>query len=135
MPDGKHGYVSQFLDIDGPSTNPEGISAKMTDFRVKYHKNLKIGTLNVCSLAAHSKFETLKDIVKNTVDILILTETHLNDTHPTNNFLITGYCCPYRYDRGREKGAAWQIFFPSTVSDPISDAHVQKITSLYKNSK
>ena len=51
-----------------------------------------------------NKFDDLKIIVKNKVDILILTETKLNESFPTAQFNIDRFISPYRRDRNRNGG-------------------------------
>ena len=63
---------------------------------------LIIGTLNINSLA--NKFEQLKLVIGNNLDILILVETKLDDTYPTEQFLIEGFRTPFRLDRNRNGG-------------------------------
>ena len=50
------------------------------------------------------KFEQLKDIVIQYIDILVVTETILDDTFPTAQFLVNGFSDPYRLDRNRNGG-------------------------------
>ena len=35
------------------------------------------------------------------VDVLVITETKLDDTFLTSQFLVTGFSVPYRLDRNR----------------------------------
>ena len=49
--------------------------------RIKNPNKITIGNLNINSLS--SKFEQLKDIVKQHIDILNLTETKFDDSFPT----------------------------------------------------
>ena len=56
-----------------------------------------IGNLNINSFS--NKFEQMKDIVMQHIDILVLTETKLDDTFPTAQFLVNGFSEPYRLDR------------------------------------
>ena len=60
------------------------------------------GTLNINSLS--SKFDDLKVLISGTFDILIITETKLDDTYPISQFHIDGYSMPYRPDRNRNGG-------------------------------
>ena len=57
------------------------------------------GTLNINSLS--SKYDALKVLISGTFDILIITETKLDDTYPISQFHIDGYSMPYRPDRNR----------------------------------
>ena len=60
------------------------------------------GTLNINSLS--SKFDDLKVLISGTFDILITTETKLDDTYPISQFHIDGHSMPYRPDRNRIGG-------------------------------
>ena len=52
------------------------------------------GNLNIDSLSI--KFNQLKELA---VDILLLTETKLDDSFPTSQFLVDGFSEPFRLDR------------------------------------
>ena len=71
-----------------------------------------IGNLNINSLA--NKFEQLKILIQGNVDILVVTETKLDSTFPTAQFLIDGYSKPYRWDRNRYGGGV--IFMLRKIS-------------------
>ena len=43
-----------------------------------------------------SKFEMLKDVIGNTIDILLISETKLGDTFPLSEFNLEGFTHPYR---------------------------------------
>ena len=55
-----------------------------------------ISNLNINSLP--NKFDQLREIVLKYVDVLVLTETKLDDTSLTSQFLVTGFSVPYRLD-------------------------------------
>ena len=44
-------------------------------------------------------------IVKNNVDILMISETKLDDSFPTSQVLFHGFSAPYRLDRNSKGGA------------------------------
>ena len=56
-----------------------------------------IGQLNINSL--RNKFYALKTIIQGNIDVLILTETKIDNTFPQSQFYIPGYKVPYRRDR------------------------------------
>ena len=58
-----------------------------------------IGTLNINSPSA--KFDDLKILISGTFDILIITETKLDDAYPISQFHIHSYSMLYRLDRNR----------------------------------
>ena len=61
-----------------------------------------IGTLNINSLS--SKFDDLKVLISGMFDILIITETKLDDTYPISQFQIDGPSISYRLERNRNGG-------------------------------
>ena len=61
-----------------------------------------IGHLNINFL--EPKFDQLKSLVKDNVDILMISETKLDDTFPNGQFLIEGYSEPIRLDRNCHGG-------------------------------
>ena len=50
---------------------------------------LMFGNLNINSI--NTKFDQMKFLMQRKVDILVLTETKLDNSFPTNQFLIEGY--------------------------------------------
>ena len=51
-----------------------------------------------------NKFELLKPIILDTVDILVIAETKLDNNFATSLFLVEGFNPPYRYDRNGNGG-------------------------------
>ena len=76
--------------------------------RIRNINKLIIGSLNINSLA--NKIEQLKLIIKNNLDVLIIVETKLDDTFSTEEFLIEGFCAPFRLDRNRNGGRNYHIY-------------------------
>ena len=50
------------------------------------------------------KFEQLKFLIEDKVDILIIQETKLDETFPDGQFLLNGFSPPYRNDRNKHGG-------------------------------
>ena len=65
--------------------------------KLKINNKLMIGHLNINSI--RYKFECLKDIIVNYVDILLISKTKLNDTFPNGQFLMNSFHPPFRKDR------------------------------------
>ena len=61
-----------------------------------------IGHLNINFIAP--KFEPLVSIIKDNVDLLMVSETKIDDTFPKGQFHIEGYSNPIRLDRNRHGG-------------------------------
>ena len=64
--------------------------------------NLIIAHLNINSI--RNKFDLLKEIVSNNIDILVISETKLDSSFPPSQFHIEGYMPPIRADRDRHGG-------------------------------
>ena len=73
--------------------------------RVKNMGRVIVANLNINS--TRNKFEQLKYIVNKNVDILVITETKIDDTFPVAQFITRGYCKPYRLDRNADGGGGY----------------------------
>ena len=56
-----------------------------------------VGQLNINSI--RNKFDFLAQQVKGNIDILMISETKLDESFPVGQFLIDGYSVPFRFDR------------------------------------
>ena len=74
----------------------------MKKLRTNNVNHIIVGYLNINSL--RYKFEELKDIVKSNVGIIILSETKIDDSFPTNQFLINGFSVAFWADRNKNGG-------------------------------
>ena len=71
----------------------------MNDIRKQNPDRLIISHLNVNPL--RKKFEFLVSLVKDNIDILMLSEKKLDSSLPHAQFCIQGYSKPYRLDKDR----------------------------------
>ena len=70
---------------------------------------LIIGNLNKNSIS--NRFDQLKLFVQGKVDILVVTETELDSTFPTSQFMIDSYSEPYHFDRNRNGDGVPYLYF------------------------
>ena len=75
---------------------------ELKQIRLRNIKNVIIGHLNINSI--RNKFENLKLIMANNIDIFLISETKINESFPDNQFRILGYSHPYRLDRNEYGG-------------------------------
>ena len=61
-----------------------------------------VGHLNINSIK--NKFDFLAQQVKGDIDILMISETKLDESFPVSQFLIDGYIVPFRFDRNGNGG-------------------------------
>ena len=82
-------------DINNAKRRLKGIKIQSPD-------KLILGHLNINSV--RNKFEALTYIIDNNMDLLLISETKLDDSFPTAQFQMKGFSVPYRYDRNRKSG-------------------------------
>ena len=101
--------VSDLILIDENTYDFHGIN----DLRNQNPFRFTIGHFNVNSV--RNKFEPL-------VDILMISETKIDDTFPSSLFLIGNFSAPYRLDRTAKGG---EIFL--YVREDILSKHIKKL--------
>ena len=79
--------------------SPRGYLNKL---RINNIHKIIIGHLNINSI--RNKFESLRYIIDKNVDILLISETKLDDTFPESQFSMEGFHLPYRKDRNSKGG-------------------------------
>ena len=52
----------------------------------------------------YNKFEALRSLVENRIDVLVISETKIDESFPSNQFLIEGFSTPFRADRNCHGG-------------------------------
>ena len=93
--------------MDFSVINPDNYSNVSVEFalrfyRSKFPKKLIIGHININSI--RNKFEILKSMLSEVLDVLMITETKLDDSFPEQQFHIEGFNIPFRLDRNRHGG-------------------------------
>ena len=73
----------------------------LRNIKVRNINRLLIGHLNINSI--RNKFEPLKHIIKGNMDIMVVTETKIDDSFPKQEFEIEGYTS-FRRDRNKYGG-------------------------------
>ena len=97
-------------DID---VNHQDAKKVLNEIRLKNINNVVIAYLNVNNAVIsylnvnsnRNKYDSFKVLTVGNVDIMILSETKLDDSFPTSQFLIEGFKEPFRVDRDRYSGA------------------------------
>ena len=51
-----------------------------------------------------NKLSSLKELISNNIDVLVIEETKLDETFPAKSFVIPGYKEPFRKDRNAHGG-------------------------------
>ena len=83
-------------------TQNVSVESVLKFYRAKFSKKLIIGHININSI--RKKIEILKSMLPEVLDVLMITETKLDDTFPEQQFYIEGFNIPFRLDRNRHGG-------------------------------
>ena len=110
-------YQSNSRSINNASLNS---LSELSELRLRNVNRVLIGNLNINSI--RNKFDQLKDTVLKYTDILILTETKLDDTFLTSQFLMDGLSRPYRFYRNKYGGGV-MIYIRDTIPSKILGKH------------
>ena len=99
---GDVGIEEVIQDSSGSSVRSDRVS-KINTIRIQNVNNIIVSNLNIKSLS--SKFDDLKVLMTGMFDILVITETKLDNTFSVSQFHIDGFSIPYRLDRNRNGGS------------------------------
>ena len=95
------------LEIGDPSVNPQNCIGSfetpefplvtgepnpylvLSDYRAKHLNRIIIAHININSI--RNKFDMLVDMINGKIDIILVSETKINDSFPSSQFLISGY--------------------------------------------
>ena len=86
--------------------------SKLKLSRVRNIGRVIIGYLNINSV--RNKFDALKEIASQSLDIWMIAETKIDATFPTRQFAIEGFATPFRLDRN-ENGGGLLVYFRSDI--------------------
>ena len=64
-----------------------------------------------------NKFENLREIIKQDVDVLAVAETKMDASFPSAQFFLGGYHSPYRLDISRKNGCLL-VYVKATIPSP-----------------
>ena len=74
----------------------------LKDLKLRNANRIICAQLNINSI--RNKYDQLKSMITGNIDILVITETKLNETFPQAQFFINGFTKPYRLDRSENGG-------------------------------
>ena len=120
-----HGFPLVHPDTNS-IINSKPCYSEESDNKILNSANIKnrlvLAQLNINSL--RYKFDSLKCLVKDKIDLLVVTETKLDESFPSTQFSIDGFSKPVRLDRTSQGGGI--IIF---IRENISHKMLEKISS------
>ena len=92
----------------------------MRKIRINNVDRLIIANLNINSI--RNKFDQLKLLIKDNIDILVVTETKVDASFPASQFKIDGFSIPFRLDR-TSNGGGIMIYVREDIPSKILNKH------------
>ena len=85
-----------------PANHENDAYSILNKLKLKNINRIVLAQLNINSI--RNKIDMLSDLVVNKIDILLISETKLDESFPSVNFSIPGFSKPYRRDRSSHGG-------------------------------
>ena len=92
---------------------------------------LVLAHININSI--RNKYDLLVQQITNSVDILLISETKLNNSFPEDQFSLPWYSLPYRFDRNCRGGGIMLYVREDIPSKLLSIENQPKIRLLYRD--
>ena len=90
---------------------------------------LVFADININSI--RNKFEFLSTQVKGNIDVLMVSETKIDNSFPVGNFVIDGFSTPYRLDRDSNGGGIMLYVREDIPSNLLATDEKNHIESFY----
>ena len=87
----------EFSTIDKVATEEEDVKSSLGSLKLSNVNRLILDGINISSI--RNKFELLFSLVLNNIDVLLISETKIDNTFPVSQFCVPGYSVPLRFDR------------------------------------
>ena len=113
--------INIYIDYHKLVLDEISVYGKMRDLRLKNPKKVTIGHLNINSIP--NKFEGIMELVKENLDIFLISEIKIDSSFPDAQFFSQGYSKPHRKDRCLG-GGGLLMNFNENIPLRILNAHV-----------
>ena len=120
------GKIKSFEYPNNKSANDQSVSRNINELkniRLRNVNNIIIAQININSI--RNKFDLLSHYVCGNIDIFIITETKLDKSFPSGQFLLHGYSEPFRLDRN-QFGGGLLVFIREDI--PCSILNIKQLT-------
>ena len=96
--------------------------------RLKNVNQLIIAHLNINSL--RNKFEFLISLIKDKIDVLMISETKLDEIFPTSQFMINSFSAPVRLDRN-DKGGGIILYIRDDIPSRLVSTESSQVEGFF----
>ena len=98
----------EFSTLDEVAKAEEDAKSSLCNLKLRNVNHLILGQININSI--RNKFGLLFSLVSNNIDVLLISETKIDNTFPVSQFCVLGYSMPFRLDRTRNGGVIMLYF-------------------------
>ena len=99
---GQKSLTYEFSTLDKTVKEGEGVKSSLCNLTLRNLNRLIFGQININSI--RNKFELLFSLVLNNIDVLLISETKIDNTFPVSQFFVRGYSVPFRLVRAGNGG-------------------------------
>ena len=117
-----------YINIFDVCDSDESLDAESATDCSSNPDKLVFALLNINSI--RNKFEMLSDQIKGNIDVLLVSETKIDDSFPNGNFLIDGFSTLYRLDRN-SNGGGLMLFVREDIPSNLIEAEAKPIEGFY----
>ena len=123
-------HQSKFLNTSSKLTNVvTDAKIDLQEMKQNSSDKLSLGHVNINSI--RNKFDAFTYIIGYNIDIILISETKIDDTFPTAQFfIIKGFSAPYRQDRNRLGGGLLLLVREDVPSRILNSKSKTDITTL-----
>ena len=105
-----------------------GTNSSLQTIRKDNLNKLIFAHLNINSI--RNKFDSLADIIKDNIDILMISETKVDDSFPHGQFFLDGFGTPFRQDRNGNGGGI-MLFIRNDIPAKVGSTDGRPIERFY----
>ena len=110
------------VEDSGSPNKPDPFTHNFNDLRevkLKHPNRLIFAHININSV--RNKFEILQEVIGNNIDVLLISETKLDASFPSRQFILDGFTPPYRLDR-KQHGEGIMLFIREGIPSKLLNA-------------
>ena len=121
-------YYVNDNESDAESELTPVTALSLNEVRRKYSNKIILAHININSI--RNKFEMLCEFIHGNIDILLISETKIDDSFPTSQFMIPGFTTPFRYNRSCN-GGGLLLYVREDIPAKIIKTEILKIMLNY----
>ena len=99
---GQKSLTYEFSTLDETVKEEVDVNLSLCNLKLRNLNRLIFGEININSI--RNKLELLFSLVSNNIDVLLISETKIDNTFPVSQFCVPGYLVPFKLDPTRNGG-------------------------------